>query len=165
MLQPAGCCLLPPELSLIAGASEAVLTEGLGCSLLFHRRQVGAAVILSRFLPHEDFCVLGWDTGLAAQCELSKLAQEPMSLIPFCLTFPCGRCGANPTLTWGMLQLVSIKDISILCFCPVLYRAEELNFPLKTPLSLWRRVRSGLSWSWMLSHGGRWGIKLGNWGS
>ena len=129
MLQPAGCCSLPQKLALTAGASEAALAKGLCCRLLFHRRRLSTAVILSCFLPRED--VVSRDETEVWLLRVSSQSWCEIPL-PLWLPFPC--------LMRGMLQLVSRKEISHLCFCPALYRAEELNFPLKAYCS------SGAGW-------------------
>lgn len=74
VLQPAGCCLLPPKLSVIAEAGQ-----GLGCRLLFHGRQMITAVLLSHFLPHKDIVSLHeiqvWLLTVSSQ----SLARAPVS--------------------------------------------------------------------------------------
>lgn len=79
VLQPAGCFLLPPK-ALCNCRSWA----GLGCRLLFHGRQISTAVMLSRFLPHEDFVSLHeiqvWLLSVSSQ-SLAR-APGPASSLP-----------------------------------------------------------------------------------
>lgn len=61
---------------------------GLGCRLLFHGRQMSTAVILSRFLPHEDFVSLheiqAWLLSVSSQ-SLAGACVPPPSLPSFSL--------------------------------------------------------------------------------
>lgn len=122
-------------------------SEGLSCRLLFRWRWLSVAVILPHFLPHEDF--VSWDeiqVWLLRGCSQSLDESSDHPTFSACLF---------------LFQLVPLKEIPHVVLLSGSLQTWRVKFSSGKPLFLWRRVRPGLSWSWMLFCGERWGIKLG----
>lgn len=156
MLQPAECCLLPPKLSLIAGASEAALKDSAGGSCFISGGW--AQQLFSPACFHGRILCLGvrYRSGCSVwACKACARAHDP---------FPCRWGGAHPTLTQGCFTGVCRRDLHHVRLSSFLQSWRD-QFSSKTPLLLWGKGKPGLSWRWMLSLGRRWGVKLGNWGS